>query len=402
MKEPPAVLIAGAGIAGLTMALALARHGFGSRVYEREPLLREVGAGLQLSPNATRILDRLGVLAALAPRAVQPGAIELRKAATLERLARVPLGAEAEQRWGAPYLVAHRADLQAALLACARRERAIELVTGATVEDAEIAGIGVRARIRRGWITEHAEAPLLIAADGVWSGLRQAVSAKAGNRFTGYLAWRATLPRDKAAGVLATHDSVTAFMHPRFHLVAYPVSGGRDVNLVAFTSGDALRQEWAQEMSDAPLRAAMADADPALRQSVKAVSAWTVWPIHAAHTGTPWTGAGRLALIGDAAHAMPPFAAQGAAMAIEDAAALATLLARHRDTPPVALSAYQRIRKPRMARVARRGQFNRFVWHAAGPVALARDLVLRRREETALMADFDWLYGFDAEAEIDG
>ncbi len=386
------------------MALALARHGFRARIYEREPLLREVGAGLQLSPNATRILDRLGVLDVLAPRAVRPLAVELRNAATLERVARVPLGAVAERRWGAPYLVAHRADLQAALISLVRRQRGIELVTGTAVEDAELTEDGVRARITRGWISEQADAPLLIAADGVWSRLRRTASAAAGSRFTGHLAWRTTLPRDKAGEALAVADTVTAFMHPRFHLIAYPVSGGRELNLVAFTRGEAtrqaMRQDWAQEASDAPLRDAMAET--ALLPLIDTVPSWTVWPIHAAHPGAPWIHGDRVALIGDAAHAVPPFAAQGAAMAIEDAATLAALLARHRDNMPVALSAYQRIRKPRMAQVARRGRFNRFVWHAGGPVALARDLILRKRDETALMADFDWLYGFDAEAELDG
>ncbi|MCR4268181.1 FAD-dependent monooxygenase [Nitratireductor sp. ZSWI3] len=401
MTREPALVIAGAGVAGLTLALALARHGLAARLYERAPELTEVGAGLQLSPNATRLLGRLGVLDTLAPAAIAPQAVVLRQAASLETLARVRLGAAAEARWGAPYLVAHRADLQAALLKRVREEASIELVTGALVEKADfVRGGGVRLSLRRGGASEDVHTPLLIGADGVWSHLRRLARTSVRSRFTGHVAWRTTLPAEDAAGLgeFMPHDQVTAFLDPRFHLIAYPVSGGSRLNIVAIVPGEVPLNAWEQDADDRPLRKALQSAHHAFARLSRATPSWTVWPIHQVDAKAAWTRPEGLALLGDAAHAVPPFAAQGAAMAIEDAVVLAACLARRPDNRPAALADYERIRKPRVVRVARRGAFNRLAWHAGGPVALVRDAVLKMRGETTLMADFDWLYGFDAEA----
>lgn len=403
MTDAPRAIIVGAGIAGLTAALAMARRGLPVRIYERAPELTEVGAGLQLSPNATRLLARLGVLDALGDRAVRPQAVELKKADGLSPLARIPLGAEAETRWGAPYLVAHRADLQSALLQRAQSESQIEIVTGAFAEKAEFhKDGGVRLRVARNGAAEEIHTPLLIAGDGVWSHLRRMVRTAVRSRFTGFVAWRATLPVEQALaagnGALEA-DRVTAFMHPAFHLVAYPISGGAAINLVAILPGEVPLNAWAQDADDAPLKKVLARATPALGRLAAADGAsWTVWPVHAVNPADAWTSPQGLALIGDAAHAVPPFAAQGAGMAIEDAVVLANFLALRRGDPATALAAYEATRKPRVTRVARRGAFNRFTWHAGGPVAFARDMILKARSEDALMADFDWLYGFDAEA----
>lgn len=400
MAHEKAFVVAGAGIAGLTVALALARHGFRVRIHEREPELKEVGAGLQLSPNATRILERLGILDALAATAVQPQAVVLKRAVNLKTVTRLPLGTAAEARWGAPYLVAHRADLQSALLSRVREEKAsIELLTGTTVEAADFSD-GVWAMASHGGAIEDVRDTALIAADGVWSRLRGLVGTTMQSRFTGYLAFRATLTGADAEDLAAAMptDQVTAFMHPQFHLVAYPIRGGSALNLVAITRGEAADATWEQNTAVRPLKTALGMAHPALARLADDVPAWTAWPIHEADATAPWTSAKGLALIGDAAHAIPPFAAQGAAMAIEDAAVLAGFLARKSDVA-AALADYERVRKPRVLRVARRGAFNRFVWHASGPVALARDAVLRARSADALMADFDWLYGYDAETD---
>ncbi|MDV2968623.1 FAD-dependent monooxygenase [Nitratireductor aquimarinus] len=402
MTDEPAAIIVGAGVAGLTAALALARHGLASRIYERAPELHEVGAGLQLSPNATRLLDRLGVLEELRASAVEPQAVVLKKAATLAPLTHVPLGAAAQARWGAPYLVVHRADLQAALLNRARQQPLIEIVTGALAEKADFHAGRPRLQILRDGESEEVHTPLLIAADGVWSHLRRLARTAVRSRFTGYVAWRATVPVEEAlaAGDGAIQpDRVTAFMHPKFHLVAYPISGGKAINLVAIVPGEVPLNAWAQDADDAPLKKTLASANPALaRLAASRHASWTVWPIHQVDPADAWTKPEGLALIGDAAHAVPPFAAQGAGMAIEDATVIANLVAKHRDAPSVALAAYEAQRKPRVSRVARRGAFNRFTWHASGPVALVRDAVLKTRSQEALMADFDWLYGFDAEA----
>ncbi|GLS32333.1 salicylate hydroxylase [Mesorhizobium albiziae] len=398
MKQPKKIVIAGAGIAGLTAALAFASKGFDVRVFERAEKLEEVGAGLQLSPNATRLLDRLGVLDLLRPLAVQPEAIVLRKAATLKDLAHVPLGEAAERRWEAPYLVAHRADLQAALLQKVLQVQAIELVTGMTFESVSVVHSAISVRVNSGADAASVETGLLVGADGVWSAARGLVNPAAVSRFVGELAWRTTISSDSDGGrMLAGIDAgnvVTAFLHPGAHMIVYPVRGGRAFNLVAFTPGERVADGWSAKAETTNLLNALRGSAAELIQLVQSSGPWTQWPVHAVDASGPWTREGQIALIGDAAHAMTPFAAQGAAMAIEDAVTLADAVSDARDNPAEALRRWEADRHLRVQRVARRGALNRFAWHARGPVALARDLFLKARSPDALAADVDWLYGW--------
>lgn len=391
------VLIAGAGIAGLTAALALAAKGFRVRLFERAEALEEFGAGLQVSPNASRILADLGVLDRLMPTAGRPQALRILDAATGKLRTEMPLGEAAARRWGAPYLVAHRADLQAALLAAVGDQQAIEITKGAMATDIRKTGDGVTLSVFGRDGTAVHEGLLLIAADGVWSSLRKKVRSRPDSRFTGHVAWRALVSPQEAAALPGQtgSEAVTAFLHPSFHLVAYPVRAGRMINLVAVIADSALAERWVVEADFSNLREALAAS--ALPPLVDLPSRWTAWPLHEVDHQGPWSGVGgRVVLIGDAAHAMTPFSAQGAAMAIEDAAMLADSLAGGPDNPGDALTRFESERKPRIARVARRGAFNRFTWHASGPVALVRNAVLAARSGPSLMRDFDWLYGFDA------
>lgn len=392
------VAVAGAGMAGLTAALAFAERGFRIKVFERSQTLEEVGAGLQLSPNATRILDRLGVLPLLQPAAVRPQAIDIRRADSMRLLASVPLGEGAQRRWGAPYLTAHRADLQGALLAAMERHPGIELETGATVRGATFRQVGVTLTIERGGRTQEEGCDLLVGADGVRSTLRSLCAGKAASRYSGHLAWRAMAhPESGTGGRTLPTDRVTAFLHPDFHLVAYPVRAGAAVNLVAIAPSPASAESWSSDADPALLASAMKGVSPALANLVREAGPWTTWPIHEVSRDGAWSHPGGLALIGDAAHAMGPYAAQGAAMAIEDAAALAAAVAGRPDDLPAALRTYEALRRGRIERVARRGAFNRFTWHAAGPVAFVRDRVLALRSPERLAADLDWLYGYEVE-----
>jgi salicylate hydroxylase len=238
---------------------------------------------------------------------------------------------------------------------------------------------------------------LLIAADGVWSALRRQVRAEARSAFSGHIAWRATLASSAPAVAGIAGDRVTVFLHHRFHLVAYPLRGGSLVNLVAVIAGAPVAETWENPPEGDPLESAFAGTRI---DGLAGAAAWTVWPLHEVDSSGSWTSEAGIVLAGDAAHAMTPFAAQGAAMAIEDGLVLAECLAQHGTADPIgAARRYEAIRRPRVARVARRSAFNRFAWHAAGPVALARDLVLAARSGTGLMRDLDWLYGFNAGSE---
>jgi salicylate hydroxylase len=398
MKKAKEILIAGGGIAGLAAALAFVAKGFSVRIFEKAPKFEEIGAGLQLSPNATRLLDRLGVLELLKPQAVRPDAIVLRKAATLSELARVPLGENAERRWKAPYLVAHRADLQNALLDRVSSEPGIRINIGAEVRDATPSDAGITVSVDIAGDVKSFHGLLLVGADGVWSKVRALVAPATDSRFTGELAWRTTVPADGAAGEMLSRtvaQAITAFLHPGAHLIVYPVRAEAAFNLVAFTPGKHVAETWSGKADIAILLNALRGAAAELNQLAETVGPWVVWPIHAVDAFGPWTLKGHIVLIGDAAHAMTPFAAQGAAMAIEDAVTLASAVSETPQNPTAALAGWEAARRPRVLRVARRGALNRFAWHAAGPVALARDLFLKTRSSEALAADFDWLYGWE-------
>ncbi|MER8407932.1 FAD-dependent monooxygenase [Mesorhizobium sp. M0185] len=396
------VVIAGAGVAGLTAALAFAERGYRIKLFEQAQHLEAAGAGIQLSPNATRILRQLGVLDRLLATAVRPEAVVLKDAATLRKLARVPLGQAAETRWGAPYLVAHRADLQSALMQRVSEQPGIDLIAGARVTDIAAGSKGVTVTASADGDTVEAGC-LLIGADGVWSSVREKLARKAAefgrSRFSGELAWRATVAADSPAGqafrVIGAPDCVTAFLYPGFHMVAYPVSRGTAFNLAAFTRGKRIAEGWSGHANPASLASAMRGTAPALVRLASEAAPWTAWPIHTVEQRR-WTTPEGIALIGDAAHAMTPFAAQGAAMAIEDAVTLAGFVATSPADLSSALVAWEQARRPRVAQVARRGVVNRLAWHAAGPVAMARNLFLAMRSPEKLAADLDWLYGWRA------
>jgi salicylate hydroxylase len=400
-RPPRTILVAGAGIGGLTAALAFAARGFHVEVFERAECFEEIGAGIQLSPNATRILGTLSALDRLKGTAVAPEAVVLKDGKSLRELARVPLGRAAETRWNAPYLVAHRADLHRALLAGASEHPRILLHSGSTVANVVFGSGEVIVTAEHDGRQEKMAGALLTAADGVWSGLRRFVKGSRASRPSGTMAWRALVETASATGraliPLAPPDRVTAFLNPALHMVIYPLRSGTVLNLVALTNGEAGVGSWTNTIDTGPLARAMCGFTPPLADLAEAAKPWTAWPIHAVDPDGPWTDPRGLALIGDAAHAMTPFAAQGAAMAIEDAWVLAALVAEAANDLPAALARYEILRRPRIRRVVRRGAFNHFTWHASGPIALARNLVLSARPPERLASDFDWLYGWHAE-----
>ncbi|MDO9415394.1 FAD-dependent monooxygenase [Pararhizobium sp.] len=379
--------IAGAGIAGLTAALALAAKNIRVEIFEQTAVLSEAGAGLQLSPNATRILDRLGLLSALEAAWIEPDFITLTSGDNLRTIATVPAGSFARKRWGAPYGVLHRATLQRVLLDAVENHPLCRLNRGCkltTADPAEIAAV------------TGMPPDLVIGADGVWSQMRAFVPGTALPRFSGHVAWRFMVAASDQPSFLSP-DRVSAFLGARSHLVAYPLKETGGFNVVAIFHGSTSERDWslpAGDIGHAALLAAFLGWHPQLLSMLREAAAPTLWPLYDVSDG-PWQDGRSTVLIGDAAHAMMPFAAQGAAMAIEDAFELAALVAAR--PLPAALTSFEQQRRPRVAKVRARAAFNRFAYHARGPIRLGRDLVLSLRSPESLAADFDWLYGYDSE-----
>jgi len=382
------VLVVGGGIGGLTAAIALARNGMNATLLERSVFADETGAGIQLGSNATRVLAGLGVLDAVEAVAFKPDVLRLFDGTTGGTLASVPLGSVAEERYGAPYLTFHRADLHAALLATCKGVGGIDLRDGFEVTEVESVADGV---IATGADGTQVEGSSLVAADGLWSSLRDRIAPHASLRFSGATAWRALLPRDQ---VPAPFDApgVGLWLGPRAHLVHYPVRGGRDVNIVAVVEGGSAKQGWTLRAEPGVLLPAFhrwASPAKALLESVETWRCWSLFRLKPLHR---WAN-GRVALLGDAAHPVLPYLAQGAALAIEDAAALAATLKNCGGDPRSAFALYEKVRMRRAARIqAQAARFGR-IYHLRGPAAFARNFVLKRRRAESLLRGFDWLYG---------
>ena len=396
MAASRTIVVAGAGIGGLTASLALAAQGFRVVVLERAERLEEAGAGLQLSPNASRILVDLGLKPRLGLRAVTPEAISIMSARRGGEIARLPLGEAASFRAGAPYWVVHRADLQAALQAEVNDNPDIELRLGCQFEDVAPHAKGLTVVQRSGMARKEELASALIGADGIWSTVRHEVFPDVQPQFSGLIAWRGTidatqLPREY------TGPRVQLWMGPNAHLVAYPISGARQINVVAIVSGTWNRPGWSAPGETNEIKNAFtANKWPApARMMINAVDEWRKWALFTVPEGGEWSE-GVIALLGDAAHAMLPFAAQGAGMAIEDAAVLAKCLGESGGESAqgiaAALKRYGKLRRARVRRVQRTARRNGTIYHLSGPAALARDLFIRSIGPQRMLARQDWIY----------
>jgi salicylate hydroxylase len=394
------IVIAGAGIGGLTAALALAARGFRIVVLEKAERLEEVGAGLQLSPNASRVLVGLGLAERLAHRAVTPEALCVMSARKGGELLRMPLGEAAARRAGAPYWVVHRADLQAALADAVSDHPDIDLKLGAAFDDVAPHARGLTVTHRSGTIRRSDLASALIGADGIWSTVRQHVAAHVKPRFSGLIAWRGTLDAARLPEDLNARR-VQLWMGPNAHLVVYPIAGGRQINVVAVLHGSWNEPGWSTPGDASEVMDAFAAPrwPQAARIMLDAVDGWRKWALFGVPDGCPWSK-GRVALLGDAVHAMLPFAAQGAGMAIEDAAVLADHLSLEAagSTAGVtaALAQYGQARQARVRRVQRTARQQGRIYHLNGPLALARDVAIRALGPDRMLARQDWIYRWRA------
>jgi len=376
-------VVVGAGIGGLACAIALRRAGLTVQVVEQARKLKEVGAGLQLTPNATRILRDFGLLRQLEQVAVAPRSLDVRDGRSGTTITRAHYG-PAVTRYGAPFLVVHRADLQN-LLAEAAQEAGAILALGSDLTAVEPAFGSVRAVVKQGDNLIAHGADILVGADGVRSAVRAHLGVARPPVFSRRLAYRATVP------VPPRHPpDVRLYLGRDAHLVAYPVKGGAALNLVAIVRQDTPVARWSAPGDSAAVHAAFATWAPEVRELLASASHFLCWGLYDMEPLPRWSS-GRVTLLGDAAHAMLPFLAQGAAQAIEDAAALAAALGRESDAA-AALRAYEAERRGRTARIQSEARRNSVVYHLSGPPRLARDLVLRR-QGAALLDRYGWIYG---------
>jgi salicylate hydroxylase len=392
------VVVAGAGIGGLTASLALAAKGFRVLIIETAERLEEAGAGLQLSPNATRILIGLGLHARLSARTLVPEAVSIMSARHGGEICRLRLDDAAVLRAGAPYWVMHRAGLQAALLEQVHDHPDIELRLGAAIESAAVHGKGVALDIRHGIKSHQETAWALIGADGVWSALRTRLFPDASALFSGLIAWRGTIDATQLPHEM-TVRRVRLWMGPDAHLVAYPMSGGRQINIVAVVPDAWNQRGWSAPGDAAEIKHRFVQArwpEPA-RMMIDAVDGWRKWALFTIPPMAAWHR-DAMALLGDAAHAMLPFAAQGAGMAIEDAAVLAQCLgeaaSESADGAAGALARYSGLRRARVTRVQEFAQRNGRIYHLGGAAALARDFAIRAMGPRRMLARQDWIYNW--------
>ncbi len=383
------IAIAGAGIAGLSSAIALKLAGYSVAVFERERELREVGAGIQMGPHATRILERWDL--DLLGSAVEPEVLELRNAQSGTLLNTLPLKPGARVRYGSPYLTLLRADLQKALLARAK-ELDVPIEYGAPVTGVEVAEGGAAIDVGG----EHFCAAALVGADGINSAVRGLGNFHPRRYSAQAVAWRALLPLD--AVPVSMRNSIVLWMSPGAHLVHYPVSGGTRINAVLAIE-DIYRMDR-EEQGNVPayLSRRLEGWSGTPLAAIASAPEWLKWPMFVIEK---WQGGeGRVQFIGDAWHAMRPYLASGGVMAIEDGAALAVSLTESRGDIVDGFKLFRRSRGPRVWQVARASAKMGWVYHCQAPFNTIRDLAIRFSSGSRLLERRDWLYGVGRDTAV--
>jgi salicylate hydroxylase len=388
------VLVAGGGIAGLAAALAAARAGLSVSLFEQTARLAEVGAGLQLGPNAVRVLAEWGLLDALREVAAFPDALVVRDAPGGAELGRLRLGERARTRYGHPYATVHRADLHTLLWQAVASQPQVQTTLGSTVLGWQAGQGAVSVQLSD---SGSASGRMLLGCDGLWSRVRVPLLGDTLPVPTGHIAYRGLVDQAGLPAARRQRD-VVAWLGPKMHAVCYPVRRGEHLNVVVIVHGalDGDMQNWSHAADVADLRAAMGRVAPALEAVLGAVPQWLRWPLFERPiiTGPQAHGGGRVALLGDAAHPMRPYLAQGAAMALEDAWSLGRALMHQPGAladPAPLLRAWAEQRWPRNAWVQARSQRNGRIFHLLPPMSWGRNLAMAVLGERLL--DVPRLYG---------
>jgi len=387
---PLRIAVVGAGLGGLTAAVALRQAGFDVDVYEQAPALTEVGGGINLGPNAARVLYRLGLGAALDREAVRPLSTHQRRWQDGRTLQQAPLNPRCEQLYGAPHLTVHRADLLSVIASgfAAERVRLGHRLVG-------LADKGDRVEV---WFDNgvRVTADVVIGADGINSTVRAALLGVEAPRFAGCVAYRGLVPTDRIADLRLELGS-QSWVGPGGHLVHYFVSRGRLLNFVGWTEHDTWnREDWTDRATIGRALAAFVGWHPQVLRIIGTADTCFIWALFDREPLPRWS-VGRITLLGDACHPMYPFMGQGAAQAMEDGATLAACLVAAGDGDPAdALRRYEERRRPRVTRLQEMSRANKVRFHLPdGPAQEARDAEWARAGDRSPEA-LRWLYEFDA------
>ncbi|MFN3447473.1 MAG: 3-hydroxybenzoate 6-monooxygenase [Roseococcus sp.] len=388
MDEARRIIIAGGGIGGLAAALALARAGLPCLVLEKASRLGEIGAGIQLGPNAFHVFDRLGIGATARGMAVFIERLRLMDALSAEEIAHIDLGEAFRARFGNPYAVIHRGDLHGVILRACRESPLVALRTGSEVLDyAQDAG-SVTAILASG---ERVRGAALIGADGLWSRLRARVVGDGPPRVSGHTTWRSVIPTERMPEALRW-NAATLWAGPRCHIVHYPLSGWRLFNLVVTAQNGAAVPAAGEPASAEEVMAGFAQLHPAAQEIIRHGEGWRRWVLCDRDPVLGWTD-GRVALLGDAAHPTLQYLAQGACMALEDALCLAGEIAARPGEIEAALLAYQQARVLRTARVVLQSRaVGEHVYHPAGAHAALRNAIMAAKTQAEWREALAWLY----------
>ncbi len=385
------VLVAGGGIGGLAAALALVRRGFPVKVLEQSPEIGEIGAGIQLGPNAFAALDALGVGANARARAVYTDYMVMHDAIDESRVGLIPTGDAFRARFGNPYAVIHRMDVHMSLLEGVKATGRVEFLTSTRVERVEQDDGGVTAWDRSG---QAHRGSALVGADGVKSVVRQQYVGDPA-RVTGHVVYRAVVDKDAFPADLRW-NAASIWVGPNCHLVHYPLRGGEQYNVVV-TFHSRKQEEWSvTDGSAEEVRSYFAEVCPKARQLIELPKSWRRWATADRDPIGRWSF-GRATLLGDAAHPTTQYMAQGACMALEDAVTLGEALRATGDDPVVAFDLYQRSRIARTARIVLSSREMGRLYHASGVERLVRNEFWKDRTPERFYDALEWLYGWKVE-----
>ncbi len=393
------VVIAGGGVGGLATALALAQRGIASTVHEKRAAYSEDGAGIQLGPNGVHVLRALGVADEVARSAAVPECIVVHDGRSGRIITKLPLGTWIEDRHGAPYWTVQRPHLHAALLTAAARAPLVTLMTGSDVIRFQERGehIEIETAVQGQVVGQQPEpadrqACALIAADGLWSTLRNTIGHPSALRPIGKAAYRALLPA-AASDQIDVRGAVHVWLAPGAHVVHYPVSGGAETAFVVIVDDSNATASWSTAATNDAVLEGTRGFCHQLRHVMAAASNWRMWSLQSRAPSQTWSR-GRAAVLGDAAHPVLPYLAQGGVLALEDAIVLARCLDQYHSDTPTALRTYADARRARAARVATASARNGRIYHVSGVAASARDAALTRLPPPSIMRAYDWLYGW--------